>query len=43
MEAKKHKSKHNKANENLPLKVFTKCEAYKSSLTSYLVKKKNIY
>ncbi|WP_430412343.1 recombinase family protein [Kordia sp.] len=38
-----HKSKHNIANENLPLKVFTKCAACKSPLTGYLVKKKNIY
>ncbi|WP_430413015.1 recombinase family protein [Kordia sp.] len=38
-----HKSKHNKTNENLPLKVFTKCATCKSPLTGYLVKKKNIY
>ncbi|MEM6721731.1 MAG: recombinase family protein [Bacteroidota bacterium] len=42
-EAKNHKSKHNKANENLPLKVFTTCAACENPLTGYLVKKKNIY
>ncbi|WP_366523582.1 recombinase family protein [uncultured Kordia sp.] len=43
-EAKNNKPKqNNKANENLPLKVFTKCEACKSPLTGYLVKKKDIY
>jgi len=33
----------NKDDENLPLKVFTKCDKCKSSLTGYLVKKKGLY
>ena len=34
---------HDKDNENLPLKVFTKCEKCGKPMTGYLVKKKGIY
>ncbi|GET24354.1 serine type site-specific recombinase [Prolixibacter sp. NT017] len=34
---------HDKDNENLPLKVFTKCDRCGSYLTGYLVKKKGLY
>ena len=34
---------HNKDNENLPLKVFTKCDKCGQSMTGYLAKKKGIY
>jgi len=33
----------NKENENLPLKVFTKCDKCGGPLTGYLVKKKGLY
>ena len=34
---------HDKNNENLPLKVFTKCDKCGNPLTGYLVKKKGLY
>ena len=34
---------HDKDNENLPLKVFTKCDKCGQTMTGYLVKKKGIY
>lgn len=34
---------HDKDNENLPLKVFTKCDRCGTYLTGYLVKKKGLY
>ena len=34
---------HDKDNENLPLKVFTKCDKCGQAMTGYLVKKKRIY
>ncbi len=34
---------HNKDNDNLPLKIFTKCEKCGKGMTGYLVKKKNLY
>ncbi|TSE10015.1 recombinase family protein [Aquimarina algiphila] len=35
--------KHNRENENLPLKGFTKCKSCGSPLTGFIVKKKGIY
>lgn len=34
---------HDKDNENLPLKVFTKCDKCGQTMTGYLVKKKGLY
>ncbi len=34
---------HDKENDNLPLKVFTKCSKCEQALTGYLVKKKGLY
>jgi hypothetical protein len=34
---------HKKENDNLPLKVFVKCDDCKEPFTGYLVKKKNLY
>ncbi len=34
---------HDKGNENLPLKVFTKCDKCGKTMTGYLVKKKGLY
>lgn len=34
---------HKKENDELPLKVFTKCDDCKQSMTGYIVKKKNLY
>ncbi len=34
---------HDKDNENLPLKVFTKCDKCGQTMTGYLTKKKGIY
>jgi site-specific DNA recombinase len=34
---------HNKDNENLPLKIFTRCDKCGNPMTGYLVKKKGIY
>ncbi len=42
-EKRVHGFVHNKDNENLPLKVFTKCEKCGQPMTGYLVKKKGIY
>ncbi|TCI91536.1 recombinase family protein [Tenacibaculum sp. M341] len=42
-EKRVHGFVHNKDNDNLPLKVFTKCSKCEKAMTGYLVKKKNLY
>ena len=38
-----HAYKHQKINDHLPLKGFTRCKNCKSPLTGYIVKKKDLY
>ena len=42
-EKRVHGFVHNKGNDNLPLKVFAKCDKCGESLSGYLVKKKGLY
>ncbi len=42
-EKRVHGFVHDKDNENLPLKIFTKCDKCEKSLTGYLVKSKGLY
>ena len=42
-EKRSHSFVHDKDNENLPLKVFAKCDKCRQTLTGYLVKKKGLY
>jgi len=42
-EKRSHGFVHDKDNENLPLKVFTKCDKCGQAMTGYLVRKKRIY
>lgn len=42
-ENRRHSFVHDKDNDNLPLKVFVKCDKCRQTLTGYLVKKKGLY
>lgn len=42
-EKRSHSFVHDRDNENLPLKVFAKCDKCGQTLTGYLVKKKDLY
>ena len=42
-ENRSHSFVHDRDNDNLPLKVFVKCDKCRQTLTGYLVKKKGLY